>query len=262
MTRSIPALLLALLISAPPLALSQTAASPLVIAAGSSIELVNTRVVWMASVKPGEELYLQVFTSLMQNATVALPAGTYVQGTIVAFTLPQQKVDQATMHIRLDKLIFPNGYNISLSPPPVAMLTIDVSANYDVLLDNGSAFDLTLTTPLSLDAQQVVQAVPLAIAPGQFKPGTTCRDTPFIEGTPGSPGSSGTPDIDIPGNPGTPDIDIPGTDGEPDTIIPGTPATPDTIIPGTPATPDDPGTPDTPATFCPPPPLVVSATPE
>ena len=272
MMRSVSATLLAILISAAPLALSQQTdspasqpAAPIVIPAGYTLELVNTRVVWMKSVRPGNLLYLQTQSSLMVDAVTAIPSGTYVKATLTAFTLPTKKTDQATLHIRFDKLIFPNGYTVTLGtntqPAPMALVTVNVSSTYDLVLDNGTQLDMPLSSPLTLDAQRVAQAVPLATVPGPFLPGTLCRDTPFIPGTPGSPGTPSSPDITIPGSPGTPDTVIPGTDGSPDIVIPGMPATPDTVIPGNPGTPDDPGTPDTPATYCPPPPVVISSIP-
>jgi len=256
MMRSIPALLLALLISAlPPAAFSQTAAT-VIIPAGDTIALVNTREVWMKTVQPGNPLYLQVVSSLTVSGAVVIPSGTYAQATIAAFTLPKQGANQGTMHLRLDKLIYPSGYTVTLSPAPVALITIDVAYNYDLLLDNGTALSVTLTAPLTLDAQEVAQAAPMATDPGPFKPGTLCRDTPEIPATdPTDP----TPDTVIPGSPGTPDTIIPGVDGAPDITIPGSPATPDITIPGSPGSP---GTPEIPAYFCPPPPIVPTSTPE
>lgn len=245
MTRSIPALLLALLIPALPLPASSQAAASVSIPAGSTLKLVNTRVVWMKTVQPGNPLYLQVASSLLLGDAVVIPSGTYAQAVIMAVTLPKKKVNRATMHVRLDKLIFPSGYTVTLAPPPIALITIAVAYNYDVLLDNGTALDVTLTAPLTLDAQQVAQAAPMATNPGPFQLGTLCRDTAF------SPGDPGTPDK--PGTPATPDHVIPGMNGSPDTIIPGDP--------GSPGTPGDSGTPDTPAYFCPPPPFVISSTP-
>ncbi len=268
MMRSIPALLLALLISAlPPAASSRRLPPPSPIPASDTIDLVNTRVVWMVkTVQPGNPLLStgRLVPHGRQHRRHSLRHTYVLAATINALTLPKQNVDQATMHLRLKQAhLLPAATPSPLAPAPVAPHPcISVSSNYDLLLDNGTTFNVTLTAPLTLDTQEVTKAEPLATDPGPFKPGTLCRDTPFIPGTPWSPGSPGTSDTVIPGSPGTPDIDIPGVDGGPDTIIPGMPATPDTVIPGTPATPDDPGTPDTPAYFCPPPPIVLTSTPE
>jgi len=233
----------------------------LTIPAGTELYLVNTRAVWMKDVRTGNPLYLQAQMSLQAGNAVAIPAGTWVQATVTAVTLPSRKVNQAALRVRFDKLIFPNGYTVTLAtnrhPAPLALITIAVSSANDLLLDNGTQLALPFSAPLRLNAQQVAQAAPLASIPGPFKPGTLCRDTPFI---PGSPGTADTPDTIIPGSPGTPDIVIPGMNGAPDTVIPGIPATPDTNLHN--GTPGSSGTADTPATFCPPPPIVVSSVPQ
>ena len=237
---------------------------------GTRIELVVTRPEWAQSAKDGDAVYAQTSFPVVAGGSMAIPAGTYVQGTIEGVTKPTRKLERAEIQVLFTKIIFASGYTVVLpggatvtpvSPVPgetppgqnetLIAITIQVTTANDLLLDNGAEVEMTLGAPLTLDAKQVAQSIPLSRvpAPGQLQSATLCRNIP------GSPGSPGTPDTVIPGSPGTPDITIPGGPGMPDTTIPGTPATPDTVIPGSPG---DPGTPDY---FCPAKPLVVSCAP-
>lgn len=251
----------------------QSPAQGLILPAGTKIELAVTSPVWARTAKPGDTLYTQTDFPVIVEKAVAIPAGTYIQGTIQSITRPSRFKSRAEIQVLLTTLIFGNGYvaqlpslpsiaanaenvadqsstNLPLAPT-LMKLNIDVSASSDVLLDNGAQFDATLGAPLSLDSDQVkaARAVTRPVDLAQLKSASTCRPTP---GTPGTPGTS---DTVIPGTPGTPDTTVPGGPGMPDTVIPGTPATPPTVIPGTPGTPGFPGI------ACPRAPIIVSSAP-
>jgi hypothetical protein len=251
----------------------QHPAQSLVLPAGTKIELAVTSPVWARTAKAGDNLYTQADFPVIIGNSVAIPAGTYVQGTIQSITRPSRFRGRAEIQVLLTTLIFGNGYiaqlpslpsiaanaqssadqsstNLPLAPT-LMKLSVDVSASSDVLIDNGAQFDAMLGAPLLLDSNQV-KAARTATRPvdlAQLKSASMCRPTP---GTPGTPGTS---DTVIPGSPGTPDTTIPGGPGMPDTVIPGTPATPPTVIPGTPGTAGFPGT------ACPRAPIIVSSVP-
>jgi len=243
---------------------------------GTKIELAVTAPVWARTAKAGDALYTQVDFPVTAGKVIAIPAGTYVQGAIQSIARPSRFKGRAQIQALFTTLIFANGYAVPLpvlstaaspaqpaadplqtqgaaSPlsPTVMDLTVNVSSSNDLLLDNGTQFDITLAAPISLDARQVAAAIPLSrtVDLGKFKSATLCRPTP------GTPGSPGTPDTVIPGSPGTPDTTIPGGPGMPDTVIPGTPPTPPTVIPGIPGTSGFPGS------NCPGPPIVTSSVP-
>ncbi|MGA2752975.1 MAG: hypothetical protein ABSE53_04345 [Terracidiphilus sp.] len=248
------------------------APASITIPAGTRIELVVTRPEWAQSAKDGDTVYAQTSFPTIAGNSMAIPAGTYVEGTIKSVTRPTHKFDRAEIQVLFTKIVFANGYTVELPGATSAMqapavpatsetppapgetliaITIQVTTANDLLLDNGAEVEMTLGAPLQLDAKQVAQSIPLSRLPqpGQLKSATQCRDIP------GSPGTPGTPDTVIPGTPGTPDITISQGPDLPDIVIPGTPATPDTVIPGMPGTPDDPGY------VCPAKPLVISSTP-
>jgi hypothetical protein len=227
--------------------------------AGTKIELAVTAPVWSRSAKAGDSLYTQVDFPVLAGKAVAIPPGTYVQGTLESVTRPSRFKGRAEVQALFTTLIFANGYAVQLPPamnagqpaPTIMKLTIEVSSSNDLLLDNGAQFTITLASPVTLDSQQLTAAIAVSrsVDLGQLKSATMCRPTP---GTPGTTGTPGTPDTVIPG---TPDTTIPGGPGMPDITIPGTPPT---VIPGMPGTP---GTPGFPGRSCPPAPIVVSSVP-
>ncbi len=248
-------------------------ASALTLPPGTRIELALTGPVWSRTAKPGDPLYAQTDFPVTVGGRIAIPPGTFVQGTIEGISRPTRRTGRGEIQVLFTRIIFANGYVIELpqgyfastglasADPPVrtspgkpataVTVNIELSPANDLLLDNGAQFEMTLATPVSLDAGQIAKATALSRAPepGKFKSATLCRPTP------GTPGSAGTPDVVIPGSSGTPDITIPGGPGMPSTTIPGTPATPPTVIPGIAGTPGFSGT------VCPGPPIVVSSVP-
>jgi hypothetical protein len=234
----------------------------IVVPAGTQVTLALTSPIMARSAAIGSAVYTQTAFPVTLNNQMAIPAGTYVQGTIDTLKRPGFFSPHAEFQFHFTKMIFANGYTVvlpqtqhstdgSTSPddviPAVASPYVYVTSRNDVLLDNGAQFDMVLQEPLWLNASLVASATtPLKAAHlPQFRSASTCR---YI------PGSPGTPDTVIPGTPGTPGTPptvIPGVNGMPDTVIPGTPATPgtpDTVIPGSPGTPD---------VVCPSPPVVV-----
>ncbi len=235
------------------------------LSAGTKVELLASRPVWAATAKAGDVFYAQTSFPVVVGMGIVIPAGTYVEGTIESVTRPTRRTSRAEIEVLFTKIIFANGYVVLLPGDPSApgsspqstaaqtliAITIQATTANNLLLDNGADVEMTLSAPLTLDAQQIAEAIPLSRAhnPGQMKSASQCTPTP------GSMGTPGTPDTLIPGSPGTPSTTVPGGPGMPDITIPGTPATPDTVIPGSPGTPGYPGMP------CPPKPLVISCAP-
>jgi hypothetical protein len=205
--------------------ISPVPADSITIPAGTRIEVAVVNPVWSRSVKAGDPLYTKVDFPVIAGKKIAIPAGTYVQGTIRSITRPSRFKGRAEIQALFSTLVFANDFAVQLTEtpitkkiaepsagsfsPPLMKLSISVSASSDLLLDNGTQFDITLASPLSLDAKQVAAAIAASrpFDPAQFKTATLCRPTPGIPGTPGTPG---TPDTVIPGSPGTPPTVIPG----------------------------------------------------
>ncbi|HKN16455.1 MAG TPA: hypothetical protein VJX47_05915 [Candidatus Sulfotelmatobacter sp.] len=122
------------------------------------------------------------------------------------------------------------GGGVGLAAGGIASLALILNA-HNFFLDVGSPVEMTLQHPLTLEQDQVATAIrdaeqhpapqqPISPRPQPISPSPDNTDTGICY----SPGTPGTPDIDIPGtpavgdSPGTPPIHIPG--------IPPTPPTP------------------------------------
>ena len=98
---------------------------------------------------------------------LTIPAGTYVAGTIDSIVPPTRKVARAEIDVHFDQIIFADGYTVAIPDADqpgapaagpgatLSMVTVQVSRNNDILLDNGSQIEMTLEAPLALDAAKV-----------------------------------------------------------------------------------------------------------
>jgi hypothetical protein len=227
-------------------AAEQAPASTLTLPVGTRVMLAMTRAVWSKTAKPGDAIYAATAFPVAGDNGMAIPPGTYAEGRIDTLAKPGWFSPRAALQLHFTKMIFANGYTVEFfgASEAVATVQLQVSKASDVLLDNGTQFEMVLQSPLTLDAARVAGAVrsakPLQVGPARSA--TLCRPTSGTPGTsdtviPGTPGSPGTPDTVIPGVNGMPAIVIPGipaTQGTPPTIIPGTPGTPGTVCPGPP----------------------------
>ena len=113
----------------------------------------------------------------------------------------------------------------------VASLVV-LTSSHNFFMDVGSPVEMVLQQPLSLQHDQVADAVrqseerPVAQQPIASRPVIPPPPPNADHGTCYTPGTPGTPDTVIPGTP--PNGDFPGT---PSTVIPGIPATPPTAYP-------------------------------
>lgn len=225
-------------------ALSAQTTNTITVPTGTTVEMTLTRPLFANATLTGSDFYAQTDQPLLLPGGTAIPAGTYVEGSIAAVTPPTNSTRLTVLHLRFNMLIFANNYVVDLAsstlPPTMSMVLIKETTANDLFLDNGDKVTMTTAAPLPLDTTQIAAALPLSVAPNpqQFHSATLCVADP------------GTADTIIPGTPGTPGTYIPGSDGMPGTYIPGTPATPSTTIPGTPPT------------YCPAPPEIISSTPE
>lgn len=218
------------------------ASQTLTVPAGTRIMLGLTSPVWAKSAQPGETVYTETTFPVAVDGAMAIPPGTYVKGTIDILFRASSRSDHAEFRMSFAQIVFANGY-IAALPAAAATVNVLVAARSDVLLDNGTQFDMVLEQPLALDAAGIAATVRLSKPPKpwDWKSASLCRPIPA---------TAGTSDTYIPGTPGTRSIEIPGGPGMPSTSIPGTPGTPGTVIHGTPGTP---------SLACPGPPAVISA---
>jgi hypothetical protein len=150
-----------------------------------------------------------------------------VQGLIEILFRAGTFSPRAEIRMRLTRAIFSDGYVAPLRAA-VATVSVAVERHSDLLLDDGSQFEMMLEQPVLLNATRVAAAARVSrrSAPPGVRSATRCRPTVPV---------AGTPDTVIPGTPGTAPVVIPSGTDSPPLIIPGTPETGPTVIPGTPS---------------------------
>jgi hypothetical protein len=216
------------------------------IGAGTKVEMAVIRPQWAKTAAVGDAVYAQTIFPVIGDGRIAIPAGSYVLGKVLALTKPTRRNNHAEIQVEFDQLSLANGYTVELKQAgvvPASKLIVQVAPWNDLLLDNGAQIEMILPSAIGVDPVRVAQAIPLSRppVPGSFVSATTCRYVP---------GTQGTADTTIPGTPGTPPTVIPGGPGMPPTVIPGTPGTSPTTIHGSPGSP---------GVRCPAAPLVVSS---
>ncbi len=151
----------------------------LTIPAGTGIMLGLTGPVWAKSAQPGETVYTETTFPVAVNGAMAIPPGTYVKGTIDILYRPSARSDRAEFRMSFAEIVFANGYTVAL-PAAVATVNVLVAPRSDVLLDNGSQFEMVLEQPLTLDAAAIAAAVRVSRPPKpwDWKSASLCRPIP------------------------------------------------------------------------------------
>ena len=73
-----------------------------------------TRPEWAQSAKDGDTVYAQTSFPVVAGGSMAIPAGTYVEGTIEGVTKPTRKLERAEIQVLFTKIVFANGYTVEL----------------------------------------------------------------------------------------------------------------------------------------------------
>jgi hypothetical protein len=105
---------------APQPALAQGAGSneKILIPAGTRIGVVLENGISTRSAKPGDSVYLQTSFPITQNNRIVIPVGSYLRGELIDSKRPGRVKGKGEFRLRLDTLIFPNGYTVNLNAAP------------------------------------------------------------------------------------------------------------------------------------------------
>jgi hypothetical protein len=155
------------------------ASQTLTVPAGTRIMLGLTSPVWAKSAQPGETVYTETTFPVAVDGAMAIPPGTYVKGTIDILFRASSRSDHAEFRMSFAQIVFANGY-IAALPAAAATVNVLVAARSDVLLDNGTQFDMVLEQPLALDAAGIAATVRLSKPPKpwDWKSASLCRPIP------------------------------------------------------------------------------------
>lgn len=85
---------------------------------GTHIPLVLHNAVSTRSAQPGDPVYFETSFPVMLNGKVVVPAGSWVSGEVTESRRPGRVKGRAELMVRLNTLILPNAYMISLAASP------------------------------------------------------------------------------------------------------------------------------------------------
>jgi hypothetical protein len=102
---------------------SQSPATTVVVPSGTLIPLNLVNPIKHKSTKPGDTVRAQVAFPITVGDQIAIPVGTLVEGTIAAPEKGKKPANQPPVVVHFTKLIYANGYTVSLDATNTAGLT-------------------------------------------------------------------------------------------------------------------------------------------
>jgi hypothetical protein len=94
------------------------AAAKIEVPAGTHIPLVLHNAISTRSAQPGDPVYFETSFPVMLNGKVIIPAGSWVSGEVTESKRPGRVKGRAELMVRLNTLILPNAYMVSLAASP------------------------------------------------------------------------------------------------------------------------------------------------
>jgi len=102
----------------PPPAPRQAAYEKITIPSGTRLGVVLQNGISTRSAKPGDSVYLQTSFPITQNNRIVIPVGSYIRGELTESKRPGKVKGHGEFRMRLNTLIFPNGYTVDLNAAP------------------------------------------------------------------------------------------------------------------------------------------------
>ncbi len=98
----------------------QTPAAPdlIRIPAGTRVAVVLENGISTGNAKPGDSVYFHTTFPITQNNRIIVPVGSYLRGELIETKRPGRVKGRGEFRMRLDTLIFPNGYTVDLNAAP------------------------------------------------------------------------------------------------------------------------------------------------
>jgi hypothetical protein len=90
----------------------------IVVPAGTRVGVVLQNGLSTRSAKVGDSIYLQTSFPITQNNRIIIPVGSYLRGELLESKRPGKIKGKGEFRLRLDTLILPNGYTVSLNAAP------------------------------------------------------------------------------------------------------------------------------------------------
>ncbi len=88
------------------------------IPAGTRVSVVLENGISTRGAKAGDSVYFHTSFPITQNDHVVVPVGSYLRGELIESKRPGKVKGRGEFRMRLDTLIFPNGYTVDLNATP------------------------------------------------------------------------------------------------------------------------------------------------
>lgn len=88
------------------------------IPAGTRVAVVLENGISTRGAKPGDSVYFHTSFPITQNNHIVIPVGSYLRGELTESKRPGRVKGRGEFRMRLDTLIFPNGYTVDLKATP------------------------------------------------------------------------------------------------------------------------------------------------
>ena len=111
---------------APPPATAPVAASPrpttpgktILIPTGTRIGVILESGISTATAKPGDSVYFRTSFPITIDNKVVIPVGSYLRGEVTDSKRPGRVKGKGELRLRLNTLVFPNGYTVDMNAEP------------------------------------------------------------------------------------------------------------------------------------------------
>lgn len=104
-------------VAAPP-APRRTPGQRLIVPSGTRLAVVLENGISTRSAKAGDSLYFHTAFPITQNNHIVIPVGSYLRGSLLESKRPGRVKGRGEFRLRLESLIFPNGYTVDLLAVP------------------------------------------------------------------------------------------------------------------------------------------------
>jgi hypothetical protein len=99
-------------------AAAPSAGERVTVPAGTRFAVVLENGISTRGAKPGDSLYFRTSFPITQNNRIVVPVGSYLRGEITESKRPGRIKGRGEFRMRLNTLIFPNGYTVDLNAAP------------------------------------------------------------------------------------------------------------------------------------------------
>lgn len=103
---------------APPAPRPASTGQSILIPTGTRIGVILESGISTATAKPGDSVYFRTSFPITINNKVIIPVGSYLRGEVTDSKRPGRVKGKGELRIRLNTLVFPNGYTVDMNAEP------------------------------------------------------------------------------------------------------------------------------------------------